>query len=877
VEKEQETAGLKAAKERRIIHVTTHEDSALAVMSANTTKVIPVPSRSSTTPNSTVGSVLQGLGARLRRTFTSDATTTDSLSEAEPISQSDLNNVLFIAAGAVRRAHAATDYRHSAGSIRAELIASQKQLERAIESFEVQPSRDSSAARERSIALRTVALISVDLGDYDEAEDINYNLCLPMLPSGIQNGILGTHAGPDLEKYQIEVLVHFLMLLANIERSLSFAERLGEWLLTGSCGTQLAQLEKVDVLLALMKVHNLRSEHTRALAHLEWTQQLVEGAKNKIAAGVLGTISLRAAVTFAGLGKEVASAQEFVKSLVINAVGYGMWHRSTLTSLYEYGLALKRWGKNDAAASVLLEAWLGRNHRFGNLHPATQAARHAMDSCSTSTAHSKMLLRHRSAAISDELRLSLAYEHIFLNSVIELLVVADETLLGTQNVLQSMLEENPPMRIETAEHRAMIILRVHRALARCKLEQGDIYAAIDSIKNIGNSIKRSVEGEFQSQLDLLTCYARENSFETEAIDLSRKLFFDVSIKLNRDQAKAFQRRLSQLGFTHFPQETIANDPLPLDVKNHIGTGAYAVVESVEINGQLYARKSMALPRYNQNRIRQTIQNEVLIIQSLAHPHIVRVFFTYEERVRFGIVIEPLAEFDLEAFLDQQMDPITPQAEHYTWMWKWFCCLANTLDFIHDSGIRHKDIKTRNILVKGSDVVFADFGSSHAFLDEETSMTEGPSYGHTLMYCAPEVISWEKRSRSADIFSLGCVYTEMLTTLDNRRISKYYEFRSKASESSATGNTHAYHATLDLVNLWFNEASAENKSFYTDIIKLMLDEDPKKRPAASRISDEFNAVFKRLGKEPMTLCPKCGPFVCQTGNTATISDPHDKAV
>ena len=75
-----------------------------------------------------------------------------------------------------------------------------------------------------------------------------------------------------------------------------------------------------------------------------------------------------------------------------------------------------------------------------------------------------------------------------------------------------------------------------------------------------------------------------------------------------------------------------------------------------------------------------------------------------------------------------------------------------------------------------------------------------------MYCAPEVVSWVTRGRSADVFSLGCVFTEMATLLDNRSISDYYEFRSKQvnTHGQMRTETHAYYATLDLVEEWFAE-------------------------------------------------------------------------
>ncbi|KAF1841652.1 kinase-like protein, partial [Cucurbitaria berberidis CBS 394.84] len=191
----------------------------------------------------------------------------------------------------------------------------------------------------------------------------------------------------------------------------------------------------------------------------------------------------------------------------------------------------------------------------------------------------------------------------------------------------------------------------------------------------------------------------------------------------------------------------------------LGTGAYAVVDSVKIGTKLYARKSVFLPRYNQKSIRNTIQNELSVIRTLDHPHIVQVHLTYEDKTRFFIVMRPLADCDLEAFLEEHTQRPPTQAQQ-DMVWRWFLCLSNTLTFIHSKGIRHKDIKPRNILVKGDEVIFADFGSSHDFLDEGNSTTEGPAFGHTKMYCAPEVIANGKRGRSADVFSLGCIFTEL---------------------------------------------------------------------------------------------------------------------
>jgi serine/threonine protein kinase len=50
------------------------------------------------------------------------------------------------------------------------------------------------------------------------------------------------------------------------------------------------------------------------------------------------------------------------------------------------------------------------------------------------------------------------------------------------------------------------------------------------------------------------------------------------------------------------------------------------------------------------------------------------------------------------------------------------CLANGLRYIHDSEVRHKDIKPSNIVLDGTRVLYTDFGIAHAF--QGASVTAG---------------------------------------------------------------------------------------------------------------------------------------------------------
>jgi serine/threonine protein kinase len=206
------------------------------------------------------------------------------------------------------------------------------------------------------------------------------------------------------------------------------------------------------------------------------------------------------------------------------------------------------------------------------------------------------------------------------------------------------------------------------------------------------------------------------------------------------------RMLATHELTHFTRELLGQDPPLISEKSSrvVGKGMYGTVDSVRIGKKLYARKSLWMPRNNYQRVGTDILHEVAVIRTFDHPHIIRVFLTYEDKTQFFIIMEPLADCNLGDFL-MQHTPSPPTKAQRSMVWRWFRCLANTLAFIHSKGIRHKDNKPGNLLIKHEDIVFVDFGSSHVFLAGGDSTTEGSSYGHTRMYCAPIFIEQAKRN------------------------------------------------------------------------------------------------------------------------------------
>lgn len=99
--------------------------------------------------------------------------------------------------------------------------------------------------------------------------------------------------------------------------------------------------------------------------------------------------------------------------------------------------------------------------------------------------------------------------------------------------------------------------------------------------------------------------------------------------------------------------------------------------------------------------------------------------------------------------------------HETQLRKILECIFATLNAIHDMGVIHCDIKPENITLIPNDdskVKLIDYGS--ALLIEDTGQH---CELQTLPYRAPEIVLRADYTQSIDIWSVGCIIYEMVTT------------------------------------------------------------------------------------------------------------------
>jgi serine/threonine protein kinase len=227
-------------------------------------------------------------------------------------------------------------------------------------------------------------------------------------------------------------------------------------------------------------------------------------------------------------------------------------------------------------------------------------------------------------------------------------------------------------------------------------------------------------------------------------------------------------------------EDVDEAQLPYVLVQNLGHGHSGNVEEVrdKHTNTTYARKTIAIPPNKATKIERmkVFKNEVEIIRGLDnHRHIVSVFATYATKRHFGIILQPVAsDGDLGSFLSgywdniSELDDSDSSAQRLTTMAtvleRGFGCLASGLEFMHERNIRHKDIKPHNILVHKGRLIYTDFGYSFDSTGFSRSTTVGRPSFFTPRYSAPEVAEHEDRDSRSDVFSLGCVFFDMLLAL-----------------------------------------------------------------------------------------------------------------
>jgi serine/threonine protein kinase len=196
----------------------------------------------------------------------------------------------------------------------------------------------------------------------------------------------------------------------------------------------------------------------------------------------------------------------------------------------------------------------------------------------------------------------------------------------------------------------------------------------------------------------------------------------------------------------------------------IGSGAFGSVFSAlnTDTGEMVAVKqvSFAKDKALQGRVAEHIkalEAEVEVLKTLQHENIVRYLGTERTEDALHIFLEYVPEGSIASMLAKFGALPESVIRLYT------AQLLRGLEYLHQKGIMHRDIKGANILIASNGTVkLADFGASKKIEDLATIGSGSKSIRGTPYWMAPEVIKQTGHGCPADIWSLGCTVIEMAT-------------------------------------------------------------------------------------------------------------------
>ncbi|MEE9551955.1 MAG: serine/threonine-protein kinase, partial [Gammaproteobacteria bacterium] len=162
-------------------------------------------------------------------------------------------------------------------------------------------------------------------------------------------------------------------------------------------------------------------------------------------------------------------------------------------------------------------------------------------------------------------------------------------------------------------------------------------------------------------------------------------------------------------------------------------------------------------------ITSSVNNEILIerflaegriVAALNHPNIITIYDIGIADNSLYISMEYVEGGDLKSRIGTPMEPVEAL--------EFLAKISSGLDTAHKQGIVHRDVKPANILFRDDETpLLTDFGIAKQ-VNMDTDLTSTGMFVGSPSYTSPEQADGIEIDGRADIYSLGCIFHELLT-------------------------------------------------------------------------------------------------------------------
>jgi serine/threonine protein kinase/ABC-type phosphate/phosphonate transport system substrate-binding protein len=209
-----------------------------------------------------------------------------------------------------------------------------------------------------------------------------------------------------------------------------------------------------------------------------------------------------------------------------------------------------------------------------------------------------------------------------------------------------------------------------------------------------------------------------------------------------------------------------------ELLEQLGRGGMGVVYKAHHLGlnRHVALKMVLDSKQDSARAIRRFQIEAEAAARLHHPHIVRLYEFGEEEEQHFFTMELIEGESLSRRMSRGEFRAGPggqsraeAGQRLIRATEMMVTMARAVHYAHERGVLHRDIKPGNILIDAQGRPhLTDFGLAKLSSNSATELSDSGGMAGTPAYMAPEQARGERLSRSADIYSLGTVFYELLT-------------------------------------------------------------------------------------------------------------------